>query len=450
MKRRMDPLLQEFLARLENVYQWQCLGRRELENTGIEEIQLQLTSQTWREGKAENVDHSVWKHRLTLYLPASRSTSPCLLMINGGYCHDPSMEATPGSQIDSAYLCQLTGAPVATLKDVPNQPLCFADGEPGNEDDLVAWSWQKFLDDPQAHRFYPLQWPMVKSTIKAMDAITEFTASHHCPVEEFILSGASKRGWVSWLTAATDFRVAAVIPIVIDVLNVRANIHHHHNVYNGWASAIRAYSDPDHNVLESLDTEAMQDLLQQIDPLNYTDQLQLPKYIINASADEFFPPDSARFYYQQLPSPKWLRYLPNSSHYIGRDVNVNTTELMASAFGALSSRQGFMPDMAWQILDRGGLELRVNQKPCLALVWICHNPEQRDFRKETLQASNIYYKSHPLQPDNQSPWIYRFTPEVSPQGWTAFFIEVSFNNAPYPDLKLTTGIQVLPDVYPET
>ena len=445
----MHPLLQEFLARPENVYQWQCLSRHKLQNTGVEEVQLELTSQTWREGQSEQVNHGIWQHRLTLYFPESRSNKPCLLMINGGYRHDPAMEATPSSQIDGAYLCQLTNAPVAILKDVPNQPLCFASGKPRNEDDLVAWSWQQFLADPQAHRFYPLQWPMVKSVVKAMDAITEFTDSESSPTEAFILSGASKRGWTSWLTAATDFRVAAVIPIVIDVLNVRANIHHHHNVYNGWASAISDYSDPDHNVLESLDTEAMQALLQQVDPLSYMDQLQLPKYIINASSDEFFPPDSARFYYQQLPAPKWLRYLPNSSHYIGRETNVNTTDLMASAFGAFSSEQSLLPDMAWQILDSGGVELKVSQKPDQARVWLCHNPKQRDFRKETLLANNIRYESYPLEPDSQTPWTYCFTPETSQQGWTAFFIEASFSNPPYPDLKLTTGIQVLPDVYPD-
>ena len=445
----MLPVLQEFLNRPENVYQWRCLNRRKFGNSGIEEIQLVLTSQTWREGQAANVNHSLWLHRLTLYLPKAVAAKPCLLIINGGYRHAPAMEAAPSSQVDCAYLCQLTNAPVASLRDVPNQPLCFPGEEPHSEDDLIAWSWQQFLDEPRVNRFYPLQWPMVKSVVKAMDAISELSHSLSQPIEKFILSGASKRGWTSWLTAAVDMRVSAVIPVVIDVLNVHANIHHHHNVYNGWASAIQDYSGSDHNILESLDTEEMQALLGLVDPLAYAELLQLPKYIINASADEFFPPDSARFYYHKLPSPKWLRYLPNASHYLGHEACVNTTELMASAFGALSSTQQPLPDMTWRTLEDGCLELCVNRQPDLAQVWVCHNPEQRDFRKDVLLANNFSYNSKPINPVKQSPWVYRFIPESSVQGWTAFFIEACFKNAPYPDLKLTTGIQVLPDVYPE-
>ena len=155
-----------------------------------------------------------------------------------------------------------------------------------------------------------------------MDVIEAFTATQNTEVNDFILSGGSKRGWVSWLTASADFRVSSVIPIVIDVLNIEACIHHHHNVYNGWSPAIKDYTDEDHNILEALESEAAQQLLELVDPIHCKESLQLPKFVINASGDEFFPPDSARFYYHQLSQPKWLRYLPNCSHYLGRETNI--------------------------------------------------------------------------------------------------------------------------------
>ena len=440
----MNPVLSDFLARPEPDYQWKVLKEGWFEDVHI--IELELTSQRWHESEQAGANHKLWQHRLNLYLPKEYTLQPCLLMLNSGSRHDLSMETTPNSQVDCAALCRLTGAPVASLKDVPNQPIEFADGKPRSEDDLVAWSWKQYLQNPNTNRFYPLQWPMVKSVVKAMDAIGEYTRSHYNDtVEEFVLSGASKRGWVSWLAASADFRVSAVIPIVIDVLNLEACIHHHHNVYNGWASAIKDYSDDDHNILETLESEATQQLLELIDPINYQEFLQLPKFVINASADEFFPPDSSRFYYHQLSSPKWLRYLPNCSHYLGREPNIDTTELMASSFGALIADSA--PAMSWQLLDNGAVELRLSEKPDSVNGWFCHNPEARDFRRNVLREESLSYESSPLKPVSTSPWVYRYHPEPTTEGWTAFFIEASFSNAPFPDLKLTSGIRVTPDHY---
>ena len=46
-------------------------------------------------------------------------------------------------------------------------------------------------------------------------------------IENFVVAGGSKRGWTTCCTAAIDKRVLAAVPIVIDVLNVNANMQHH-------------------------------------------------------------------------------------------------------------------------------------------------------------------------------------------------------------------------------
>src|SRR5207237_8100873 len=107
---------------------------------------------------------------------------------------------------------------------VPNQPLTFhGDGKPRSEDDLIAYCQIKYLDtgDPT---WLP-RLPMVKSAVRAMDAVTEFLASEQggkTAVKRFVVSGGSKRGWTTWLTGAVDPRVVAIIPVVIDVVNCRA------------------------------------------------------------------------------------------------------------------------------------------------------------------------------------------------------------------------------------
>jgi PhoPQ-activated pathogenicity-related protein len=323
----------------------------------------------------------------------------------------------------------------------------FKDGVLRSEDDLVAFTWKSFLDDPEKNARTPVQWPMVRSVIKAMDAITEYASSENHSIEEFIVAGASKRGWISWLAAAADQRIMAVIPMVIDVLNVSTCVHHHLNVYQGFASAISDYADKDHNILEDLESEGMSKLMEDIDPFSYQDQLLLPKFIINASADEFFPPDSARFYYHALPEPIWLRYLPNASHYLGRDSSVNINEIMASTFGALISDRE-IPEMRWRLLDEGGLEIRTTLPPRSAKAWLCHNPSARDFRKEVLHQQNIQYEAMTIQAIAEAPWVFQFQPDQPVSGWSAFFIELHFDNAPYPDLVLTSGVRVTPDLYP--
>lgn len=41
-------------------------------------------------------------------------------------------------------------------------------------------------------------------------------------IDDFVVAGASKRGWTTWLNSIIDEKVRAAVPIVIDILNVEA------------------------------------------------------------------------------------------------------------------------------------------------------------------------------------------------------------------------------------
>jgi len=85
-----------------------------------------------------------------------------------------------------------------------------------------------------------------------------------------------------------------------------------------------------------------------------------------------------------------------------------------------------------------------NSVPKAAYLWQASNAEARDFRVATLGKA---WTSSPLEAQEDGGYIVRV---VKPnKGWTAFFVEMVFDlGGPVP-LVTTTGVHVVPDVYPD-
>ena len=196
--------LAQYIAKAEPDFTWKVEDTKEF---GITKIwHLKLTSQMWQ--------GIPWTHDLLVVKPVGVPTGKMLLLNDGG----------SASQERAMYAALLAGkikAPVAMLLGVPNQPLF--DGK--KEDHLIAETFVRYLDSGDAS--WPLLFPMVKSVVKAMDTLQEFSKKEwEQPVQKFIVGGGSKRGWTTWLTAASDPRVMAITPMVIDVLNMREQLTH--------------------------------------------------------------------------------------------------------------------------------------------------------------------------------------------------------------------------------
>ena len=211
--------LDRYVAEPDPAFAFEHISTQERE--GVTAHLLSMTSQTWR-SEAE-VDAPAWRHWVTIFKPAHIDSETAMLFITGGALDDDA----PAPEGMLAQLAVETRSVVIELRMVPNQPLYFKDEpfkelrEQGRyEDEVIAYSWRKYLetDDPT----WVVQLPMVKSAVRAMDAATAFLASDAgggVSIEDFVVSGASKRGWTTWLTAAVDVRVKAIIPIVIDMLH---------------------------------------------------------------------------------------------------------------------------------------------------------------------------------------------------------------------------------------
>ena len=429
--------LDDYVEAEDDSYAWRIASQREGED-GSRTIVVDLVSQHWL--TPAEVDRPQWQHWLTLSIPPGVPTdgipSTAMLYIGGGR---NGGDAPMDANARMAAIAEATGTVVAELSAVPNQPLVFHDdGRPRTEDDLIGYAWDQYIrtGDP---RWAPRN-AMVKSAVRAMDAVTEVMGSEagggHT-VDRFVVAGGSKRGWTTWLTGALDSRVIAVIPIVIDVVNVAPSMAHHFAAYGFWTPAIGNYVD--HGIVQRFGHPRLSELYRLVDPYFYRHRLTMPKLVLNAAGDQFFAPDSWRFYWRDLRGENYLRYVPNGDHGLDGTDAVETIV----AFHTLIAKGVKPPQFAWSRTDDGGLAVLAETPPEEVKLWQAHNPEARDFRVETLGRA---YTSTVLE--STAKGLYVAEPPTPARGWTAWFIELTFAVEAAAPLKLTTGVMVTPDTLP--
>jgi len=441
--------LDDYVARADDSYAFVQVGTPSLdEATQTVGHILDLTSQTWRD--TSEVDHATWRHWVTvivprdiLFLPPTKDTA--LLLIDGGDYDDAAPSIDPSLRQLAAGIRMVT----VVLSAVPNQPLWFADESTSRrEDEIIAYSWDKFLRTGDAE--WPAQLPMVKSVVRCMDAVTTFVASGAGggkPIRGFFLTGGSKRGWTAWLTAAVDTRVRAIAPIVSNLLNMRVSFAHHLASYGYWADVVAPYEDL--GIFDWLQSAEGAALLEIVDPFEYRDRFTMPKFIINATGDDFFVLDSVKFYLHDLPGETYLRHVPNTDHYLTGAYENIVGSLAPYADALLNGRP--RPRFDWTLEADGSIVVETIDRPLAVNLWQADNAGARDFRLTSIGPA---WSSSPLQ--DQGGGVYIAPISTPAAGWTAFFVELVYNNpfaaefSSYGDYKyrFTTEIRVLPAALP--
>jgi len=421
-----------YIGKPDPSYSWKVVHT--VAGDGYTAYVVDLKSQTWR--TPEEVDRTLWEHWLTIVKPERVNSSKAMLFIGGGG-NGKDAPQKPSDMI--VKLALGTGSVVAELGMVPNQPLEFhQDGQKRKEDDLIAYTWVKLMQsgDPT----WTARMPMVKSAVRALDTIQALLASDEGgqqKIDGFVIAGGSKRGWTTWLTGAVDKRVVAIVPIVIDVLNVRRSMDHHHAAYGFWAPAVGDYVR--HKVFDKRDAPEYAALLAIEDPYSYIDRLTMPKFIVNAAGDEFFVPDSSQFYFAELKGEKYLRYVPNASHSLNGS---DALESVMAFYNAVLTNKP-RPQFSWSFVDEGQIRVTTREKPLAVKLWQATNHKARDFRLQTLgpkytsvdvgEASGGEYIAHVARPA---------------EGWTAYFVELTFDSGFRFPFKFTTAVRVTPDTLP--
>jgi PhoPQ-activated pathogenicity-related protein len=395
---------------------------------------LDMTSQTWR--SSAEVDRTEWRHWVTIIKPDQVKHDTGFLYITGG-ANNGKPPGPPAANLRE--LATDTGTVVAELRMVPNQPLTFAGESKGRvEDSLIAYTWDKYLRGGDDN--WPARLPMTKSAVRAMDAVTAFCAGQKAggiTVSKFVVAGGSKRGWTTWTTAAVDKRVVAIVPLVIDLLNIEPSFQHHWRVYGFWAPAIDDYVEM--GITDWTGHPRYHSLMKIEEPYEYRDRLTMPKLMINATGDQFFLPDSSQFYFDDLPGEKHLRYVPNTDHSLRKSDAFET--LHAFYDSVLNNRP--RPAIKWKFDKDGTVRVKAPGSPTVVKLWQATNPDSRDFRLEKIGP--VYQETTVPAAGNGT---YTARVNKPAKGWTAYFVEVTYPSGGNYPLKLTTGVRVTPDVYP--
>ncbi|MEZ6137844.1 MAG: PhoPQ-activated pathogenicity-related family protein [Pirellulaceae bacterium] len=423
--------IDRYVQQEDSAYRWEILTTRE--SAGIKTVVVDMVSQRWL--TTEQVDRPEWQHHLILSIPNKLVSDTGFLMISGGA---NGRDAPTEASLEVREIARATGTVVAELKMVPNQPLVFhGDGVRRTEDDLIGYTWAQYLKTGDAS--WLARNAMVKSAVRAMDTMTAVVAevANEHVVSKFVVAGASKRGWTTWLTGAMDKRVVGIVPIVIDVLNTDPSMRHHFAAYGYWAPSIGNYVE--HRIMEEFDNPRLQDLYRLVDPYSYRNRLVMPKLILNAVGDQFFLPDSSQYYWDALVGEKHLRYVPNTDHGMKQSDALETV----IAFYTMLVKNQPRPQFTWEMNVDGAFVVTPMDAPREVRLWQATNPHARDFRLETFGAK---FTSEPLTAQPDGTFLGNVAePE---QGWTAYFVELTYDVDAPVSLKLTTHVKVTPDTVP--
>jgi len=382
--------LDDYVAKNDDSYRWRIIDEG-LVTPSVAYTELILTSQTWR-----GMD---WHHRLVIYHPKKMGKiDHALLFVSGGSWDDdrerqreallrkqrkareagkPSPREPrrkPGfEQLISTEVVAATKMPMAVLHNVPRQPIF--DGK--KEDQIISYTFDQYLKT--ADPTWPLLVPMTKSAVRAMDALEELAAKKwNAKLRSFVVSGGSKRGWTTWLTAAVDKRVKACAPAVIDVLNFSAQMKHQLKAWGKYSEQIEDYSR--RGLQQKWETPKGKELLKIVDPYFYLKRIPRPKFLILGTNDPYWPLDALNLYWDDMVGEKHVLYVANKGH-----APIDMPRLVATFSSLLLKAAGKVtfPEMTWDLTAADeGLTLRVKADKPAEHMWafIAESPT-RDFRK---------------------------------------------------------------------
>jgi PhoPQ-activated pathogenicity-related protein len=249
-------------------------------------------------------------------------------------------------------------------------------------------------------------------------------------IERFTVAGASKRGWTSWLTTATDPRVTAVAPMVIDMLNLPEQIQLQRETFGSLSEQVQDYEKID--LPGHIDSDRGRQLVGMVDPYSYRARLTQPKLILLGTNDRYWPLDALSLYWRGLAEPKSVLYVPNQGHGM-RDVDRLIGAL--SAVHRYSTQGEPLPSVAWNFTSSPHslvVDVQSARKPARITAWSASSAT-RDFRDAT-------WARHDCQRARKGTLCSQAR---NPSRYTALYSEITFRDRGEHDFSLSTAVCIV-------
>lgn len=397
-----ETALERYLDNGDKTFKWEIKENYPVgENTAYD---ILFTSQKWRE--------HIWTHQLTVIVPKEINYEGALLFITGGSSTGdlPNWKAKDDKTTKNfAAIATKNKALVAIVRQTPKQPLY--DGLV--EDQLISFTLHNFKNDKDYS--WPLLFPMVKSAVKAMDAIQEFSKEKlNKDIKRFTVSGASKRGWTTWLTGSQDKRVEAIAPMVIDVLNMPVSLDYQLTAWNEYSIQIEDYTKLE--IPQQVATPEGNAITLMIDPYSYREKLTMPKLIFIGTNDEYWPVDAVKNYINEIPGENYIHYVPNAGHDLAGG---------EQAFRALSgfwertlNNKSYKEFSYKTTADKNSVNITIKSSPDELLnvyLWSTDSKD-RDFRDEKWISKKLKFNKEGLNHKVKFP----------KNGYRAFYIDMEY------------------------
>jgi PhoPQ-activated pathogenicity-related protein len=398
----------DYVAKPDPAYKWEVASEADAA-MGCKLVTLNLTSQVWQ--------GITWTHQLVIIQPPTLDhCQTAVMLINGGKMGQKDLGSL-------SLLAATAGGPIIYLGDIPNQPLF----DNLREDALIAYTFTKALETKDMT--WPLLFPMVKSAVRAMDAVQEYTQAHWPQrVEKFVTTGGSKRGWTTWFTGEVDPRVAGIAPIIYNNLDLPRQMALQKSSYGVYSSQIDDYTAL--GLPDLLQTPAGKEFGAMVDPYPYRDRLTMPKLLIHGTNDPYWVVDSANIYWDELPGPKYVLNQPNVGH------GVDPMRFIAAegAFYLACAGRLQLPQLNWHFqrdADRLQLGIITDVAPKRVARWTASAPT-RDLRPAKWEATPVEMAA--------GQWVAELAKPAT--GYAAMFAEVVYDLGGR-EVPFSTAIEVI-------
>jgi PhoPQ-activated pathogenicity-related protein len=492
----LNPL-DEYIRKPESKFAWHDTGVViDKMLFGSTATMLNVTSLEWLDTtKAIGPNGALWTHQVMVVIPKKLTITNMSTVVMTGGCnadHGNGTGPAPPTAKDEYLavadnIAYQTGGIVVAVYQIPNCKMHFPSdpsGKAREEDALIAWAWYEYIQDPQHNPEWLPRLPMAKAGFQCMKAVEQYLSQKKIAnINGWLVSGASKRGWTSWIVGAVTptpdlpnvIAIAPLVPIVPDLI---PEIHRQWKSYDGFTFAFTDYTAI--NFTQFLDGPEFSSALEIIDPIHYGERLaQIPKVVVLSSDDEFMQFDWSDIWYEKLTGEKHLLIAPNSEHSLASGI----PEILAclSAFyvslaKGLTERPSFTYDYN---NSTGAITVTIPDNIPHGKVVLRHaqtmQSERRDFRWIRLANNDtgactfpevkipavsegggncvvpIIWTGKTLKPtDPSKPNVFTAIPPEPKDGhWTGYYVEIYYpSNEIKSEFQFTTPGYAWPNTLP--